>query len=309
MNGKFMVVDPLKDSAVLRALASPARIRILQLLVADGPTNINLLAERLDLPQSTVSTAINILEDAGLVLSESRKARKGTQKVCEATCVELIISFKDEVAESDDRTIEVSMPLGLYSQCEVTGPCGICSVEGIIGLLDVPSSFLEPDRMKTALLWFTSGFVEYQFPNNAAISGAGLEALEVSMELSSEVPGTSPDWPSDITVSINGVELGLWTSPGDFGDKRGLYTPSWWKLKGSQYGMLKNWSVTRDGTFVDGVRISDVTLTDLDLPAHRSIRLRIEVKPESRNPGGINVFGRGFGNYDQDIVLRLHTSP
>lgn len=309
MNGKFMVIDPLKDSAVLRGLASPARVRILQFLVAEGPTNINLISQRLDLPQSTVSTAINILEEAGLVLSESRRAKKGTQKICEAACAELIISFKNEVAERDDRTIEVSMPLGLYSQCEVTSPCGICSTEGIIGLLDVPSSFLEPDRMKTALLWFTSGFVEYQFPNNASISGAQLEALEVSMEVSSEVPGTSPDWPSDITVSINGVALGLWTSPGDFGDKRGLYTPAWWKLKGSQYGMLKNWSVTRDGTYVDGVRISDVTLSDLDLPAHRSIRLRIEVKPESRNPGGINIFGRGFGNYDQDILLRLHTAP
>jgi hypothetical protein len=25
----------------------------------------------------------------------------------------------------------------------------------------------------------------------------------------------------------------------------------------------------------------------------------------AEHPGGINIFGRGFGNYDQDIVLRL----
>ncbi len=41
---------------------------------------------------------------------------------------------------------------------------------------------------------------------------------------------------------------------------------------------------------------------------HHSIRLRIEVKPDARHPGGVNVFGRGFGNYDQDIVLRLTTA-
>ena len=29
-------------------------------------------------------------------------------------------------------------------------------------------------------------------------------------------------------------------------------------------------------------------------------------KEDARHPGGINIFGRGFGNYDQDIVLRLH---
>jgi predicted transcriptional regulator len=29
------------------------------------------------------------------------------------------------------------------------------------------------------------------------------------------------------------------------------------------------------------------------------------VPETAEHPGGINIFGRGFGNYDQDIVLRL----
>ena len=82
------------------------------------------------------------------------------------------------------------------------------------------------------------------------------------MELSSEVPGTSADWPSDITLSVNGTEIGSWMSPGDFGDKRGVYTPDWWKLKGSQYGKLKSWRVTLDGTYVDGMKISPISLID-----------------------------------------------
>jgi len=305
MNGKFIVVDPVKDFAILKGLASPTRVSILSLLRENGPTNVNVIAERLGLPQSSVSTSVRMLEEAGLVKTEARKARKGTQKICQAIYDELVIAFNQDVATTADETIEVSMPLGLYSQCEVTSPCGICSPESIIGLLDVPSTFLEPDRMKASLLWFTSGFVEYQFPNNAKVLGADLEAVELSLEVSSEVPGTNTEWPSDISVSVNGTELGVWTSPGDFGDKRGLLTPDWWKLKGSQYGMLKTWSVTRSGTFVDGVRISDVAIRDLDLTAHRSVRIRIEVKPEAQHPGGINIFGRGFGNYDQDIVLRL----
>jgi len=71
--------------------------------------------------------------------------------------------------------------------------------------------------------------------------------------------------------------------------------------------MLKIWRATSDGAFVDGVRISSLTSKDLDLSAHHSIRVRIEVKPDARHPGGVNIFGRGFGNYDQDIVLRLTT--
>jgi len=161
--------------------------------------------------------------------------------------------------------------------------------------------------MKAGLLWFTRGFVEYQFPNNAKLANAEITELELAVELSSEVPGTSADWPSDITLTINGVDAGTWTSPGDFGDKRGVFTPSWWKLKGSQYGKLKNWRISTDGTYVDGVRISETSLAVLDLMGHHSIRVRIGVKDDAKRPGGINIFGKGFGNYDQDIVLRIKT--
>jgi predicted transcriptional regulator len=305
MRGNFVIIDPERDFAMLRSLSSPVRVSILRLLHDDGPTNINLISEKLDLPQSSVSTNVRMLEESGLLRTETRKGRKGNQKICHAVYDELVVMFKRDIAADRGDTIDVSMPLGLYSNCEVTAPCGICSPEGIIGLLDVPSTFLEPGRMKAALLWLTNGFVEYKFPNNSRVLNSEVEAVEISMELSSEVPGTSSDWPSDITVSINDVELGVWTSPGDFGDKRGLYTPRWWKLRGSQYGMLKTWSVNTEGSYVDGVRISSVRLQDLDLDAHRSIRLRIEVKPDARNPGGLNIFGRGFGNYDQDILLSL----
>ena len=62
-----------------------------------------------------------------------------------------------------------------------------------------------------------------------------------------------------------------------------------------------------EGTFVDGVKISPVSVKDLELENHRSIRLRIGVKENAQHPGGVNIFGRGFGNYDQDIVMRLGT--
>lgn len=45
---------------------------------------------------------------------------------------------------------------------------------------------MDPERMKTNLLWFTSGYVEYQFPNNAKLRGDKIESVEVLMEVSSE---------------------------------------------------------------------------------------------------------------------------
>ena len=309
MPRNFLVIDPAARADVLRGLSSPARVKILKLLQRSVGINVNDIASAINQPQSTVSSHLQILESAGLIRTETQKGRKGNQKLCFSNFDEVLVMFRDDVAEAAAEAIEVAMPIGLYTSCEVSAPCGLCSPQGIIGLLDVPGTFLNPDRMNAGLMWFTRGFVEYQFPNNARLLGKRVVALDFSMELSSEVPGTSADWPSDITVAINGREVGAWTSPGDFGDRRGVYTPDWWKLKGSQYGKLKSWRVTPDGAFIDGMKVSPITLRDLELAGHHSIRLRIEVKPDARHPGGVNVFGRGFGNYDQDIVLRLTTAP
>jgi predicted transcriptional regulator len=308
MSRIFLLVDPEERPDVLRGLASPVRVKILRALHVSGGLNVNDIASRLELPQSTVSSNLQILEEAGLIKTETQKARKGNQKICRAIYDEVLVMFKEDVAATKPDMIEVAMPVGLYTSCEVSAPCGLCSTDGIIGLLDVPDTFLDPSRMRAGLMWFTRGFVEYQFPNNARLSKTDIEAMEFSFEISSEVPGTATDWPSDITVTVNQKDVGTWTSPGDFGDQRGVYTPDWWTLRGSQYGKLKTWRVAKDGTYVDGVKISPVSLKDLDVSTHHSIRLRIGVKANARHPGGVNIFGRGFGNYDQDIVLRIHTA-
>ncbi len=305
MRRNFLIVDPEEGIEVLKAFASPARVKILKLLHTKGAMNINDIARALDLPQSSVSSNVQILEDAGLIRTETQRARKGNQKICHTLFDEFLVMFKEDTAAANSDTVEVAMPLGLYTSCAVSAPCGLCSTEGIIGLLDVPDTFLDPGRMGAGLIWFTRGYVEYQFPNNTKLMSGQLASMEFSMELSSEAPGTAANWPSDISVSVNKVDIGTWTSPGDYGDQRGVFTPAWWKLKGSQYGKLKSWRVTEAGTYVDGVKISPVSLKDLDLETHRSIRLRVGVREDAKHPGGINIFGRGFGNYDQDIVLRM----
>ncbi len=308
MARNFLVVDPEEGLAVLKGLASSVRVQILKLLHVEGAQNINDIARILDLPQSTVSSNVQILEEAGLIRSEILKARKGNQKICHSAFDEVLVAFKEDIAKVKGGHIEVAMPLGLYTSCEVTAPCGLCGADGVVGLLDVPDTFLDPDRMRAGLIWFTRGHVEYQFPNNARLANGTVQAIEFTMELSSEVPGTSGDWPSDITIWVNGTEIGTWTSPGDYGDKRGVYTPDWWKLKGSQYGKLKTFKVDGRGSFVDGLKMSGITLADLDVATHHSIRLRIGIKQDAKHPGGVNVFGRGFGNYDQDIVMRIYQS-
>jgi predicted transcriptional regulator len=54
------------------------------------------------------------------------------------------------------------------------------------------------------------------------------------------------------------------------------------------------------------VKVSTTTLDDLELSKHHAIRMRVGIDEKARNPGGMNIFGRGFGDFDQDIVMRLH---
>lgn len=304
MESRLFMIEAKESLNVLSALASEPRLAILELL-SNRKLNVNDIAKELDLPQSTVSTNVKILEEAGLITVEVAAGKKGSQKLCSVPYDEVVVQLPGIKKEVAQNVIEVAMPVGLYTDFEVHPPCGLCSREEIIGFLDVPDTFLNPKRAVASLVWFERGFVEYKFPNNLK-GNIVLKQLEISMELSSEVPGTNKDWPSDITIWINGSEIGTWTSPGDFGDVRGKFTPVWWKLAGSQYGLLKHWRVTETGTFIDGTRVSDVTLTDLDIRGHTSIKVRIGIKDDTTNIGGLNIFGSGFGNYDQDIVMKMY---
>lgn len=307
MEEKLLVVQVTKDRGnaftILKSLASKTRLDILDLL-KDKKFNVSDIAEKLGIPQSTVSTNLKFLEEAGLIKVEIASGKKGAQKLCSPCYEEIVFQLPSMERELQENTIEVEMPVGLYTDFKVSPPCGLCSKDKIIGLLDVPASFHEPARATASLIWFETGFVEYKFPNNLAINKK-LKKLEASMELSSEVPGTNKNWPSDITIWINNVEIGTWTSPGDFGDKKGKLTPEWWKLAGSQYGLLKRWSVAKEGTFVDGIKVSDVRIVDLRITNHTSIKVKIGIKEDTENIGGVNIFGSNFGNYPQDIMMRL----
>ncbi|RYI03432.1 MAG: metalloregulator ArsR/SmtB family transcription factor, partial [Acetobacteraceae bacterium] len=85
MTNQILVVDPLERQDILRSLASEVRARILEHLTRKGPRNVNQISEDLGLPQSTVSSNIQILVDAGLVQTRSEKGRKGSQKICHST--------------------------------------------------------------------------------------------------------------------------------------------------------------------------------------------------------------------------------
>ncbi len=310
LHGKTLHLDQIELTdtalAVLKAIASNQRWRILQCL-SGGTQSVVAVAEALRMPLSTATAHIRILEDAGLIVTELRPAAHGLQKMCARTYDNVLIDLP-RIAPEPYGVVEVSMPIGAYNHAEVMPTCGLATTTGLIGFLDDPVSFFEPNRVNAGLIWFRHGFLEWTFPNRLP-PGARLESVQVSMEICSEAPLHNNNWPSDITLLINGVEIGTWTSPGDFGGERGALTPAWWDDKDSQYGLLKRWTVGSRGSFIDGLPLSPVASDALNIPGRPLITLRLGVPRDASHVGGINLFGRTFGNYPQDLVLRLTYRP
>ncbi len=305
-HGKTLHLDVSQPSdktlGVLKALASEPRLRILALLGAET-RSVNQLAQLLDIPLSTTSMHVKELEDAELIYTEMQPATRGQLKACSRRFDQVLLGLPP-LERTEGKAVEVAMPIGAYVNFEVVPTCGLASENALIGTIDDPVSFFEPDRLKAQILWFRQGFVEYRFPYRLAPT-ARLETLQLRMEICSEAPTHNAQWPSDITVWINECEIGTWTSPGDFGGVRGALTPAWWLDIDTQYGQLKRWEVNQTGTFIDGLQISDVCLPDLRLGQLPATTVRIGIKAEAQHVGGLNLFGRSFGNYPEDLVLRI----
>ena len=71
MKPNFLTIGPDDGAEVLKGLASPIHIRILRLLHRRGPLNVNEISRELALPQSTVATNIQVLEEASLIATEA----------------------------------------------------------------------------------------------------------------------------------------------------------------------------------------------------------------------------------------------
>jgi predicted transcriptional regulator len=295
--------DKEKLNLIGKALSSDVRIDILRLLT-EKSFNVNDIAEKLDIPASSAAMHVRALEDAGLIRCDLVPAVRGSMKLCSKAVngVEIIT----ESAIGADSVEVINMPVGAFVDYSVKPTCGIAGDKGPIGQEDEPGSFYHQDRGNAKLLWFGGdGFVEYRFPNYS-FKEKEAKRLEFSMEVCSEDHEFNMDYPSDITLWVNGKSVGTWTCPSDFGGRRGMWNPGWWPDKNSQYGVLKTWSVREDGCFLDGEKVSDLKLGDLNIYKENFVSVKIGVSESAKHKGGLNLFGEGFGDYAQGIRMAIY---
>lgn len=288
---------------VFKALGSDVRIRIIKLLVENKELSMNEIAKALGITNGALTSHIRMLEDAGLIVVLSERSVHGNRKMCRLKDEQILFDITGE-RNPGELIYDTEIPIGHYSDYEVYPTCGIATTEALIGEVDDPRYFAHPDRVDAGILWLGRGHVEYIIPNLLP-DATKIEQLTITFEIGSEAPGVNSDWPSDITFVLNDVELGTWTSLGDFGDVRGIFTPGWWFENWNQYGLLKMLTIDRKGCYIDGLKISDVSIDRFNLDYKSPIKLRFQISEDARNVGGLTLFGRGFGNYNQDIKVHI----
>jgi predicted transcriptional regulator len=301
---ELSINDPEQLIKVSHALSSEIRVQIIRLL-NKRTMNIVEIAQELKIPVSTAASNIKVLETAELILTELQPARRGSMKVCSRNFDDIHMNINDQVGYNNPKNIyEIEMPVGQFIDCDVVPTCGMANVQGIIKPEDEPGNFFHPDRVTAQIIWFRKGFIKYRFPL-AMPPNTYYQAIQFTLELCSEAPSYDNHWPSDITVWINNVEIGTWISPGDFGDRRGKLNPSTWNNGSTQYGLLKTWKVDNNKSTIDDVTISNIRLKDLNLEGQKYVSFKIGVKTDAIHKGGINLFGKQFGDYAQDIVMKV----
>lgn len=291
---------------IFKALGSELRITIIKLLIKNNGMNMNELASSLNITNGALTSHIKKLEDCGLITIVSEPSGHGNQKKYMVHLDKLLVEF--DLEEDHKNIYQTEIKVGHYSDYQVYPTCGLASAKSLIGEVDDARYFAHPDRINSEIIWFTRGYVEYMIPNLLPISQK-INQITISVELSSEAPGINDVWPSDIHFYLNNICLGHWTSPGDFGNARGLYTPDWWYPNWNQYGLLKLIVVNEKGSFVDGLKISNISLKDINPTYGTPFKFRIGVPEHAKHIGGVTIFGGSFGNYNQNIQVRIGYSP
>lgn len=293
---------------IFKALGSELRINIIKLLQENHEMNMNELATSLGITNGALTSHIKKLEESGIIQVMTERGSHGNQKVCKVAVDKIVVDVESEENEEDQNIYNTEVKVGHYSDYDVYPTCGLATSQAIVGEVDDPRYFSHPDRINAGVLWFTKGYIEYMIPNLLP-SATKIDQITVSLEISSEAPGINNDWPSDISILLNDVKIGTWTSPGDYGDVQGIFTPDWWFPNWNQYGLLKMIVINKKGTFVDGLKISNVTINEFNLDYKSTVRFKFEIEEDAKNVGGITIFGSEFGNYNQDIKVRIAYSP
>ncbi len=295
--------DFKQGKLLYEALDSDVRLGILEELLNKGELNLAYFAKRFNVSNGAITAHVKKLFEAGLIDVTTSSGIRGTQKICSLATDKIIVEFL-ALPRTEGRVESAHIDVGHYIGFEAHPTCGIATREKVLGRFDDPACFTYPERIGAGILWLTWGYVEYLVPNYLT-KGTSLKELCFSLEIASEAPGYAAVYPSDVYFSVNGKDLGVFLSKGEYNDRSGTCNPSWWYGNLGQYGKKILITVNGDGTSIGGVKVSETRISDLGITEGGQIKFRISVPEDAEHRGGFTLFGKGFGDYDEGIVCKF----
>jgi predicted transcriptional regulator len=288
-----------------RALSSPIRIEILRLLNNGKAMLLSEIAEKLNLQISSTAFHLQVLQEANLLNVEVSTKRKGSLKWYSYGAHKQCTVFMRNPKSTKTQPLPITyhIPIGSFIDAKFSDECGISSETDII-MENNPNDIFNHNKTNAQIIWNkNSGYITYALPSDFAFKGS-LSEITISLELCSETNGYNLDFPSDITFSLNDIELCTFLSVGDFGDHYGKFTPPWWFSESTKYGVLTTISIKENGVYLNEKLVNKkVTLNTLDFTKSPKTTFKLQVKEDAEHVGGFNIFGEKFGEYNQAIVF------
>lgn len=299
----FSAEDSEQIRALGAALSSPIRLQLLHYL-REGPKSLYCLQQLTGLSATSIAMHVKKLEAAKLARLEYSPSKKGFSQLV-FLCLGKIEIFGDSTAPAPQKSLTVSMPVGLFTEAESYASYFRITTNNSDDLSYEQIPIFSPKRENAGMIYTDGGKVSYTF-DKEIFKNKKISQIVLSLEICSECPYYSNTWKSDITFSINGKELCTYTCPGDFGDRPGKLSPSFWtSIVTTQYGQLVHLSVNETGTFFNQEPCAPINLQNFKIDGSENLVFSIETKKDAKFFGGFNIFGKNFGDYPQDIELTV----
>ena len=293
---------------IFKCLGSEVRMKIVSLLAENGEMNLNELTASLRLTNGALTPHIRKLTECGIIDVRIAHTGRGLQKVCSLKTDQMLLNVYPTMEERSMKMYETSVRVGYYSNYALKPGCGLAGSDGLIGVENDPRAFSWPERIGAELLWLHDGYVEYRIPNLLP-EKQEIVQLTLSFEISGADQGSAEDSLSDLHFFLNGKDIGSWRTIHAGDNSHGFYTPLWWNRPERRCGFLKMLVINEKGVYLDGVQVAQTGEGWRFLDEDGEMNFRLETHPENGRNSGLALYGSGFGNYKQDILVRVHYMP
>ena len=299
--------DDIEQMEVLcNALGDKKRLIILkELQTPPFKIAITDLARKLNVPITTLVHHVEVLEKAGLITINYKNDDKKNTRILGRKIRDIHLNLYRPVEPVEAKHLCETQEMRVGNYINFEGGKLLFATNSQV-YVQREDYYYHPQRFNAEIIYTTFGVIEYYFDNFVTKKGT-VEKLVLYIEICSEFPFYDMNHKSDITFWINNKEVTTYTCKGDYGDRRGKQNPDWWLDVNTQYGEMVTLSVDDKGVFINGTLMNDkITIKDLVLEKGNKISLKLGNKKTAKNPGGFNIFGKGFGDHAQDIVLQLY---